>query len=161
MSERPFRLLFSGSRVHDDPALIAVRLDQAAAGHDQVTLVHGRCDPRTRTAAYIAEHGTDRVPWDVAVAHPEYGPFLGGDWHAHWHAVARGWTVEEHPADWVLYGKAAGGIRNQRMVARGADRLVAAPVGASPGTRDCIRRAKAAGIPVDDISLPAEPEGLW
>ena len=148
------RILFSGDRYHDDPALIAAGLDRAADGHEQVTLVHGRCDPRDTD-------GT-RIPWDLAVADPWRGLFRGGDWHAHWHAVSRGWTIESVPADWSSYGKAAGGIRNQQMVNRGADRLVAAPVpGRSKGTYDCMRRAQAAGIPVDDLSQPPEPEGLW
>jgi hypothetical protein len=155
------RILFSGSRVHSDPNLIGTRLDRAAGSHDRVTLVHGRCDPRAANAIYIARHGTDRVPWDVALAHPEYGPYVGGDWHAHHHALARGWEIEEVPADWKRYGKAAGGIRNQVMVRRDIDFLVAAPLGASPGTRDCIRRCKSARIPFDDISQPVAPEGLW
>lgn len=157
------RILFSGSRVHDDPALIGTRLDQEADGHEQVTLVHGRCDPRTTNAASIARHGTDRIPWDDALAHPEYGPYVGGDWFAHHHALARGWTAQEYAAEWKLYGNAAGPIRNQRMVSSQPkpDKLVAAPLGASPGTRDCMRRARVAGIPVVDISLPPEAEGLW
>lgn len=156
------RLLFSGDRFHDDPALIGAGLDRAAAGHKAVALVHGRCDPRTTNAAWIAAHRTDRVPWDVAVAEPWHGSYLGGDWHAHWHAVARGWAIEAVSADWATFGKAAGGIRNQVMVNRGAWILIAAPVpGRSKGTYDCIRRAKAAGIPVDDLSRPPEPEGLW
>lgn len=157
------RILVSSSRVWWDVPLLASGLDAAADGYDQVTLIHGRCDPRTTNAAYIARHGTDRVPWDVALAHPEYGPYVGGDWHAHHHALSRGWDVEEYPASWGLYGKAAGGIRNQHMVnlKPTADVLVAAPLGKSPGTRDCIRRAKAAGIRVVDITEPPEPEGLW
>lgn len=156
------RILFSGSRVHDDPALIATRLDQAAEGHEQVTLVHGRCDPRTTNALYIARHGTDRVPRDVALAHLEYGPYVGGDWHAHHHALSHGWTIEAVPADWKRFGNGAGPIRNQMMVNRGADRLIAAPVpGKSTGTYDAMRRAKAAGIPVEDISQPPPAEGLW
>lgn len=156
------RILFSGDRLHDDLVLIGTGLDRAAAGHEKVTLVHGRCDPRTKNALYIARHGTDRVPWDVALAHPEYGPYVGGDWYAHHHALARGWTVEAVPADWPTFGKAAGGIRNQVMVNRGADVCVGAPVpGRSKGTYDCMRRARAAGIPVVDLSQPPEPEGLW
>lgn len=148
------RILFSGGRRHDDPALIGKHLDRAAAGHEKVTLVHGRCNPRNADG--------DPVDWDWALAHPEQGPYFGGDWHAHQHALARGWATEQVPADWRLYGKAAGGIRNQVMVNRGADILVAAPVpGESVGTYDCIRRAKAARIPVDDISQPPAPEGLW
>lgn len=155
------RILVSSSRVWWDVPLLGAALDAAADGHDRVTLVHGRCDPRTTNAIYIARHGTDRVPWDVALAHPEYGPYVGGDWHAHHYALSRSWTIEEYSASWDRYGKAAGGIRNQHMVGLGADELVAAPLGKSPGTRDCIRRAKAAGIPVVDITLPPEPEGLW
>lgn len=148
------RILFSGGRLHNDPTLIGARLDQAADGHEQVTLVHGRCDPRTVDG--------QRVPWDVALVEPWRGPFLGADWHAHWHAMARGWAIEAIQADWASYGKAAGGIRNQVMVNRGADRLIAAPVpGQSKGTYDAMKRAKAAGIPVEDISQPPEAEGLW
>jgi hypothetical protein len=148
------RILFSGGRRHDDPALIGARLDLAADGDDDVTLVHGRCDPRNTDGG--------RIPWDRALAHPEFGPFYGGDWHAHHHAVARGWTIEAVPAEWALYGSKAGGIRNQAMVNRGADQMVAAPVpGQSTGTYDAMRRAKAAGIPVDDISLPVPAQGLW
>jgi hypothetical protein len=148
------RILFSGSRVHGDPGSIARHLDAVADGHGQVTLIHGRCDPRGRYA-------DGRIDWELAVAEPWRGPFLGGDWHAHHHAVTRGWTIEECAAEWSLYGKAAGGIRNQRMVARGADVLVAAPLGASPGTRDCMARTRRAGIRVVDISAPPEAEGLW
>lgn len=151
------RILFSGSRFHSGPALIAARLDQAAGGHEQVTLVHGRCDPRVR----IADGRIVRVDWDVACVQPWRGPYLGADWHAHFHAVARGWTVEPHPARWRVHGEAAGPVRNQHMVGLGADVCVAAPLGDSPGTRDAMRRARRAGIPVIDISLPAEAEGLW
>jgi hypothetical protein len=157
------RILVSSSRWWDDPVLLAEGLDRAADGHGQVTLVHGRCDPRTANADYITRHGTDRVPWDAALKHPEYGPFVGGDWHAHQHALARGWEIEGYPAQWRLYKNAAGPIRNQEMVDYGADILVAAPHPSkpSPGTRDCIRRAKAAGIPVRDITAPLAAEGLW
>lgn len=155
------RILVTGARMWSDVPLLTSSLDTAAAGHDQVALIHGRCDPRTTNAIYIARHGTDRVPWDVALAHPKYGPFVGGDWHAHHHALLRGWKVEEYPANWDRYGKAAGGIRNQHMVSLGADELVAAPLGKSPGTRDCMARARKAGILARDITLPPEPEGLW
>lgn len=157
------RILVSSSRMWADVPLLTAGLDAAAAGHNQVTLIHGRCDPRTTNAIYIARHSTDRVPWDVALAHPEYGPYLGGDWHAHHHALSRGWSVEEYPANWDRYGKAAGGIRNQTMVNLRpvADVLVGAPLGRSPGTRDCMARARKAGIFVRDITLPPEPEGLW
>ena len=73
-------------------------------------------------------------------------------------ALAQAWTecqpdvnVERFPADWAKHGKAAGPIRNQEMVDFGADLCLAFPLGASRGTRDCMRRAEAAGIPVKVI----------
>lgn len=51
------------------------------------------------------------------------------------------------PANWAVHGKAAGPIRNQRMIDEGKPDLVIAFPGGR-GTADMIRRAKAAGIPV-------------
>lgn len=49
------------------------------------------------------------------------------------------------PADWESEGKAAGPLRNQRMIDRGfPDHLLAFPGGR--GTQDMIRRCEAAGI---------------
>lgn len=58
---------------------------------------------------------------------------------------------ESHPADWDTHGKAAGPLRNQEMVDLGADVCLAFPLGDSRGTRDCMRRADAAGIRVIDL----------
>lgn len=57
-------------------------------------------------------------------------------------------TEEAHPAQWKTMGSAAGPLRNQEMVDAGADICLAFPLGESPGTRDCMRRARKAGIPV-------------
>lgn len=64
--------------------------------------------------------------------------------------IWRSWglPVEAHPADWARHGRAAGPLRNQQMVLAGADLCLAFPLGASPGTRGCMRLAKAAGIPL-------------
>ncbi|SRR6266849_768377 len=56
-----------------------------------------------------------------------------------------------YPADWKMHGRAAGPLRNQRMIDEGKPDLVIAFPG-SRGTADMIRRAKAAGIPVKEIS---------
>lgn len=56
--------------------------------------------------------------------------------------------IEKYPADWELYGKRAGSIRNQQMVDLGADVCHAFPLEGSIGTRHCMARAMAAGIPV-------------
>lgn len=51
-------------------------------------------------------------------------------------------------ADWDRHGKAAGPIRNGEMIARSPDLVYAfRHNGHSPGTDDCIRQAKEAGIP--------------
>ncbi|MFI6510064.1 SLOG family protein [Streptosporangium sp. NPDC050855] len=60
--------------------------------------------------------------------------------------------VERHPADWDTHGRAAGHIRNQHMVTLGAHLCLAFPAGAATGTRDCMRRAKAAGIEVVEVT---------
>lgn len=150
-----WRILVTGARMWSDVPLLTAALDEQAHDHDQVTLIHGRCDPRNA--------GGDRVPWEKAAADPTLGPFLGADWHAHWYAIARGWTVEAYAANWRLHGNFAGPIRNQRMVdlrpAPGV--LVAAPLGKSPGSRDCMARARKAGIRVVDVTEPPKPEGLW
>jgi|SRR5699024_8720881 len=67
--------------------------------------------------------------------------------------VWRGWglPVEAHPAQWRKHGRRAGPIRNTEMVRAGADLVLAFPVGASPGTRGCIRTARKAGLNVQVI----------
>lgn len=64
-------------------------------------------------------------------------------------AESRGIEVRRYPADWSRYGKAAGAIRNQQMLDfERPDLVVLFPGGA--GTRDMMRRAKRAGIPMFD-----------
>lgn len=68
-------------------------------------------------------------------------------------AIAKKWaeknssnvSLEEYPADWNKYGKAAGPIRNQHMVNLGADYCLAFPTGGR-GTAHCIKAAKESGI---------------
>ncbi len=64
--------------------------------------------------------------------------------------IWKGWglPVEAHPADWSI-GKKAGPLRNQEMVDLGADLCLAFVAPESRGTRDCLRRAEEAGIPVE------------
>lgn len=67
--------------------------------------------------------------------------------------LAKAWAfyasvpVETYRANWKADGRAAGPIRNQRMIDEGKPDLVVAFPGGR-GTADMIRRAKAAGIPV-------------
>jgi hypothetical protein len=140
------RVLFTGSRHldvnrpdHRMPIYQALRhIDTTHPG--PYTLVHGNAD------------GADQIAKQAA-------GFLG-------------WATEPHPADWngpchgtcrrghrktrrdgVEYCPAAGNYRNAHMVTLGADACVAAPLPGSRGTWDCVRRAKAAGIPVTVVDL--------
>lgn len=72
-------------------------------------------------------------------------------WCAACQATA-GVQVERHPADWKTHGKAAGMIRNQKMVDLGADMVLAFPMPDSRGTVDCMERARLAGIPILTVS---------
>lgn len=66
-------------------------------------------------------------------------------------AKALGVSFREFPADWDRFGKAAGPMRNQRMLDEGRPDLVVAfhpHLEQSKGTKDMIRRAEGQGIPV-------------
>lgn len=71
-------------------------------------------------------------------------------------ALAREWArkmscpLETYFADWDEHGKAAGPIRNQRMIDEGKPDLVVAFPGGR-GTADMVRRARAAGIEVIEV----------
>ncbi len=51
-------------------------------------------------------------------------------------------------ADWDKHGRAAGPIRNKKMVAAKPDRVLAFFSGASRGTKDCVKQAIKDGINV-------------
>lgn len=86
---------------------------------------------------------------------PLHATIVHGDCPTGADALAQKWAesqpdikVERYPADWNQYGKSAGPRRNQQMVDLGADICIAFPLSTSRGTRDCMRKAKTAGIPV-------------
>lgn len=57
-----------------------------------------------------------------------------------------GIAVERHPAEWDVFGKKAGMIRNQEMVDLGADVCIAFIKNSSPGASHAALMAKLAGI---------------
>jgi hypothetical protein len=75
-----------------------------------------------------------------------------------------GILVEPHLADWKGLGNVAGPARNREMVQSGVDLCVALhrTIQTSKGTKDCIRQAIAAGIPVylieNDQAIPRRLE---
>lgn len=68
---------------------------------------------------------------------------------ADWAAI-NGTDYQEFKADWKEYGRAAGPIRNQRMLEEGKPDLVVAFPG-GPGTADMVRRARGAGVRVEMV----------
>lgn len=63
------------------------------------------------------------------------------------------WGVRKRifPADWKTYGRSAGPRRNARMLEEGKPDLVIAFPGGT-GTADMKRRAKAAGVPIVEVT---------
>ena len=120
MTKPPYRILVTGSRNWTDVRTVY----RALTDHSAEAIRQGR---RVLVIAGDAR-GADALAAVWAVSHA-----VGG---------------ESHPADWEKHGKAAGPIRNQEMVDLGADICLAFPLGESRGTRDCMRRAEEAGIPV-------------
>jgi len=67
--------------------------------------------------------------------------------------------VQSFPAEWDRHGKAAGPIRNQRMLTEGKPDLVLAfhdDIEGSKGTKDMVARATRAGVRCVVLSVPAE-----
>ena len=59
-----------------------------------------------------------------------------------------GYEVEGHPAEVGPNGHVLGPKRNAEMVALGADVCLAFPLPSSRGTKNCMRLAREAGIPL-------------
>lgn len=129
------RVLVTGSRDWVDVGFIEKRLTVTAAGDmGRFILVQGDCPT-----------GADAIAkaWAIRNGYPHED--VAADWERDcdtncYHAPR---FRNRRP-----YCPRAGHLRNQVMVDQGADVCLAFPLGKSPGTRDCIKRAKAAGITV-------------
>lgn len=82
-----------------------------------------------------------------------HGDAPGADRLAREAAIVLGLAHRGYPADWALHGKAAGPIRNRKMLDAERPEMVLAFPGGS-GTADMRRQAKAAGVPVAAVELP-------
>lgn len=77
----------------------------------------------------------------------------GADRLARDYAEAMGIPIKTYLADWEKHGKAAGPIRNQRMLDEGRPDLVVAFPGGR-GTADMVRQASRRGVPVLRVMGP-------
>ncbi|MEU5596631.1 DUF2493 domain-containing protein [Streptomyces sp. NPDC020298] len=120
MTERPYRILVTGSRDWTDQQTVYSALAEAVrelSADREVVIVHGACP-------------------------------TGADYMAHEWARGYGAVIEAHPANWVINGRRAGFIRNARMVNLGADVCLAFIKDGSRGASHTARLAEQAGIPV-------------
>lgn len=81
------------------------------------------------------------------------GGARGADWIGKSWAAAHGVPMREFRAQWGVYGRRAGFLRNREMLTVGQPALVVAFPG-GPGTADMVRQARAAGV---RILEPQEP----
>lgn len=80
-----------------------------------------------------------------------HGEAPGADTLAGVWAMEHGVEVESYAADWQMYGKSAGAIRNRRMLMEGNPGYVFAFPGGR-GTSNMIGIARKAGLPVYDLN---------
>lgn len=122
------RVLVCGGRDFEDERIVFDALD--------------RIDAETRIEIVIegGQRTRDR----------ERGLIGGADlWACRW-TYARRRAGMRFDADWSTHGRAAGPIRNQRMLDEGRpDMVIAFPGGR--GTADMVRRARKAGVPVKEV----------
>lgn len=104
-----------------------------------------------RLNEYVARH---EGPAEFVLIHGQC-PYGGVDEYAEQWAIARGFKVEPYPAR-VVNGKILGPERNALMISKGADICLGFPGPNSRGTRNCMRLAKAAGIPVEKLDWPGQ-----
>ena len=131
------RVLVTGSRSWKNKSAVCDALDaQWLLANGQMIVVHGACPTGADAHAMQWCRSMERA---VALDNGD----SQCDCAAHWVIVE-----ERHPADWAAHGKAAGPIRNQQMVEAGADICLAFPLPGSKGTKDCMERARKAGIEV-------------
>lgn len=83
------------------------------------------------------------------VTHVIHGDARGADTHAALVAREMGLEISAVPAEWQKYGRAAGPIRNTRMLKMQPDFIFALPGGR--GTANMCSQARAAGIPVIEV----------
>lgn len=105
------------------------------------------CGGRDYHDAATVSHTLDRVLRERGIAVLIHGAARGADTLAAEWAKATGVPVMDFPADWKRDGKAAGPLRNQRMLDEGKPSACVAFRGGR-GTADMVRRCEAAGVPV-------------
>jgi len=102
------------------------------------------CGGRNYADTLAVKRVLDALPRPVRIVS---GGASGADHLAEQWAISVGADLVVEPADWKTHGRAAGPIRNQKMLdEHKPDEVIAFPGG--KGTEDMKRRAAKAGVPV-------------
>ena len=125
------RVLVTGSREWTDFTFIRRMLDVADVRVGPIRLVHGGARGADQLAASAQR-----------LNHPT-------------------WPIEEHLADWSLYGKVAGMVRNRHMVDLGADLCLAFILDGSRGATMCADLAEKSGIETWRFNTWTRQPTLW
>lgn len=107
------------------------------------------CGGRDFTNEWLLNEWLDATHSETPITTLVQGGAMGADSLARQWARSRGVLVITVEADWTKHGKAAGPIRNQRMLDEHKPELVIAFNGGR-GTADMMRRANAAGVDVQE-----------
>lgn len=150
-------VLVSGARQHPNPLVATSALADYVlnTAPGPVIVRHGDCPGPKSIDQAVAEWIRQCGDWLGVTAEP-----MPADWDHCVDACPQGHQRKKMPGDiWHPgicddYCPAAGPRRNAEMAAKlpRAELLIAAPHGASLGTRGCIRLAKRAGIRVIEVS---------
>lgn len=143
-------VVVTGSRVHSRPWLVhrALWAQLGLAGGAWLRVRHGGCPTGADVAAAEWAAGRGGV---VVDARPASWDECGPRCPAAPHRRRKRPGDVHHPGLLPDYCPGAGPRRNAAMVAAGADLVLAFPEGASYGTWNCVRAARAAGVPVEVI----------
>ena len=121
----------------------------------RILVCGGRGYDRTAAFNWLEENLKDEISVATgisafAIEAIIHGGTRGADEGADDFAQSEGIKIMRFLADWKHFGKAAGPMRNQKMLDEGhPDIVVAFPGGR--GTADMVNRARAAGVPVIEV----------
>ena len=118
------RVLITGSRNWGNRETIYSALENELRARGAITVVHG------------GARGADSI---------------AGEWAKAKRAAGFNVSEEVHPAQWNTHGRAAGPIRNQKMIDLGAEIVLAFPLGESRGTRHAMKASRLAGLKVKEF----------
>lgn len=116
------------------------------------------CGGRDYADARALAEVLDAIGRETPITRLIHGAARGADSLAAAWAKSRGIPASAFPADWKTDGRAAGFVRNARMLREGRPEVVVAFPGGK-GTAHMVNLARAAGVPVREIAGPAAAQG--